>query len=95
MTAVTFVSFLIGGTIGCYVLLRFLMYVVRKVRGQLNGATEIALSGFLVLVIATVGGGYGMQDELPEPQFIRAFSSYFGPAMLTTVIELVRLHRRS
>ena len=95
MSAVTFVSFLIGGTIGCYVLLRFLMYGVRKVRGQQNGATEIALAGFLVLVIATVGGGYGMQDELPEPQFLRAISSYFGPAMLATVIELVRFHRRS
>lgn len=67
------------------------MYGIMKVRQQANGTTEIALAGVLVLVIATVGGGYGMQDGLPEPQFIRAFYTYFGPSMLVTVKELVRL----
>ena len=67
---------------------------VRKVRRQQNGDPEIALAGLLVLVTATVVGGYGKQDDLPDPQFIQAFSTYFGPAMLVTVIELVRLDRR-
>ena len=44
----------------------------------------------LVLVIAAIDGGYGMQNELPQPHFIRAFYSYFGPSILVTVIELVR-----
>ncbi len=35
-----------------------------------------------------------MQDYHPEPQFIQAFNSYFGPSMLVTVIELIRLDRR-
>ena len=87
-------AFLLGALLGSYLILRLLMYGIMKVRRQPNGATEIALAGVLVLVIATVGGGYGMQDELPEPQFIRDFYSYFGPSMLVTVIELVRVDRR-
>ena len=87
-------AFLLGAVLGSYLILRFLMYGIRKVRRQPNGATEIALTGLLVLVIATIGGGYGMQDDLPESQFTRAFYSYFGPAMLVTVIELVRLDRQ-
>ena len=87
-------AFLLGAVLGSYLILRLLMYGIRKMRRQPNGGTEIALAGLLVLVIATVGGGYGMQDDLPEPQFIRAFYSYFGPAMLVTVIELVRLDRQ-
>ncbi|MXX88288.1 MAG: hypothetical protein F4213_16515 [Boseongicola sp. SB0677_bin_26] len=89
-----FLAVLVGSLLGSYLILRFLMYGIMKVRRQANGATEIAFAGFLVLVIATIGGGYGMQDELPEPQFIAAFYSYFGPSMLVTVIELVRLDRR-
>lgn len=94
MNAVAFASSMIGGIIGCYIILRLLMYGVRKLRRQPNGAPEIALAGLLVLVIATVVGGYGKQDDLPGPQFIQAFSTYFGPAMLVAVIELVRLDRR-
>ena len=84
----------LGAVLGSYLILRLLMYCVRKVRRQPNGATEIALTGLLVLVISTVGGGYGMQDDLPEPQFFRAFYSYFGPSMLAIVIELVKLDRQ-
>ena len=87
--------FMIGAIVGSYILLRLLMYATRKVRGRPNGAAEIALAGLTALVIMTVGGGYGMKDELPDPVFLRAFSTYFGPAMLVTAIELVRLHRRS
>ena len=87
--------FMIGGIVASYILLRLLMYATRKVRGRPIGAAEIALAGLIVLVIITVGGGYGMKDGLPDPVFLRAFLTYFGPAMLATVIELVRFHRRS
>ena len=87
-------AFMLGTLLGSYLILRLLIYAIKKVRRQSNGAIEIALAGVLVLVIATVGGGYGMQDELPEPQFIRAFYTYFGPSMFVTVIELVRLDRQ-
>ena len=53
-------AFLLGALLGSYLILHLLMYGIRKVRRQPNGATEIALAGVLVLVIATVGGGYGM-----------------------------------
>ena len=88
------IASLLGAMVGAYLILRLLMYGIRKVRRQPNGATESAIAGLLVLVIATVAGGYGMKDGLPEPQFIRAFYSYFGPAMFVTVIELERLDRQ-
>ena len=87
-------AFLLGAILGSYLILRLLMYGIRKARRQPNGAAEIALAGVITLVIATVAHGYGMQDDLPEPQFVRAFYTYFGPSMLVTVIELVRLDRQ-
>ncbi len=85
---------LLGALIGSYLILRLLMYGIRKIRGQSNGTAEIALAGLLTLVFSTVVGGYGLQDDLPEPQFLVAFYTYFGPSMLVTVIELVRLDRQ-
>lgn len=87
--------FVIGAIVGSYILLRLLMYATRKVCRRPNGAAEIAFAGLLALIIMTVGGGYGMKDGLPDPVFFRAFSAYFGPTMLATVVELVRLHRRT
>ena len=95
MGSVVLASSVIGSIVGCYILLRLLMYGVRKVRRQPNGALEIALLGLFLLAVATVVGGYGKRDDLPEPQFIQAFYTYFGPAMLVAVIELVRLDRRN
>ena len=88
------IATLLGAMVGAYLILRLLMYGIRKVRRQPNDATEIAIAGLLVLVIATVAGAYGMEDGLPEPPFIRAFYSYFGPAIFVTVIEFVRLDRQ-
>ena len=47
--------------------------------------------GVLTLAVCTVVGGFGMQDNGPEPLFYHAFFTYYGPAMTVTVIELVRL----
>ena len=82
---------LVGGLMGAYVLLRLLMFVCRKLRRVPNGALEIASMGILTLAVCTVAGGYGFQDDGPEPLFYHAFSRYYGPAMAVTVIELVRL----
>ena len=90
-----FVGGMIGGVIGSYLILRLLMYGCRKLRRVPNDATTIAGSGLMALLVITVIAGYGLQDGGPEPQFLVAFSTYFGPAMLATVIELVRLARRS
>jgi len=92
MTA--FVAFLAGALLGQYVLLRILMYGCRRVRKRPNESAQIATLGILTLGITTVLGGYGMQDGGPSPQFLAAFSSYFGPAMAATVIELLRLDAR-
>ncbi len=94
MNWVTRMAFLIGALLGSWLLLRLLMYGFKKVRGHPNNATEIAFAGVLVLLLTTIGGGYGIQDGLSDPQFIRAFHSYFGPSMLVTVIELIRLDRQ-
>ena len=69
------------------------MYGTMKVRRKPQSAIEVALAGIVTLAIVTVAGGYGMQDARAEPQFLRAFITYFGPAMLVTVIELLRLDR--
>ena len=82
---------LVGALIGTYLLLRLLMFVCRKLRRRPNGALEIASMGVLTLAVCTVVGGFGMQDDGPEPLFYHAFFTYYGPAMTVTVIELVRL----
>ena len=82
---------LVGGLMGTYVLLRLLMLVCRKLRRVPNGAPEIAGMGILTWAFCTVVGGYGMKDGGPEPLFYQAFFKYYGPAMVVTVIELVRL----
>ena len=89
------VASMLGAVIGSYILLRLLMFITRKVRRRPNDAPEIAVAGLLALALMTVGGGYGMKDGLPDPVFLRAFYTYFGPAMLATVIELVRFRMRS
>ena len=82
---------LVGGLMGAYVLIRLLMLVCRKLRRVPNGAPEIAGMGILTWAFCTVVGGFGMQDDGPEPLFYQAFFKYYGPAMAVTVIELVRL----
>ena len=82
---------LVGGLLGTYLLLRLLMLVYRKLRRVPNGAPEIAGMGILTWAFCTVVGGYGMQDDGPEPLFYQAFFKFYGPAMAVTVIELVRL----
>ena len=82
---------LVGGLMGTYVLLRLLMLVCRNLRRRSNGAPEIAGMGILTWAFFTVVGGYGMKDGGPEPLFYQAFFKYYGPAMVVTVIELVRL----
>ena len=47
--------------------------------------------GILTWACCTAVGGFGMQDDGPEPLFYQAFFKYYGPAMAVTVIELVRL----
>ena len=59
-----------------------------KLRRVPNGAPEM---GILTWACCTAVGGFGMQDDGPEPLFYQAFFKYYGPAMAVTVIELVRL----
>ena len=66
--------------IGTYLLLRLLMFVCRKLRRRPNGALEIASMGVLTLAVCTVVGGFGMQDDGPEPLFYR---NYPGTPLLT------------
>ena len=84
-------AFLVGGLLGTYLILRLLMLVYRKLRRVPNDAPEIAGMGILTWAFCTVVGGYGMQDDGPEPLFYQAFFTYYGPAMTVTVVELVRL----
>ena len=39
-------AFLLGAVLSSYLILRLLMYGIRKVRQQQNGTTEIAIAGF-------------------------------------------------
>ena len=82
-----------GALAASYLLLRLLMYGHRKLRQKPNEAVNIAAMGLLALGVATIVGGYGLQDYAPEPLFLNAFATYFGPVMAVTVIELVRFHR--
>ena len=67
---------LVGSLLGTYLLLRLLMFVCRKLRRAPNGALEIAGMGILTWAFCTVVGGYGMQDDGPEPLFYHAFFRY-------------------
>ncbi len=88
-------GFTLGGVLGAYLLLRFLMFGYRKLNQEANDSLEIVWLSILTLAVVTVVGGYGMKNGAPEPVFDQALATYFGPVMAATVIELVRLHRRT
>ena len=84
----------LGALIGSYFLLRILMFISHKLWRPPYRSADIAALGLGSLAIATILGGYGMQDNNSEPVFLLAFFQYFGPTMAATVIEMVRSDRR-
>ena len=83
-------AFFIGALVSSYLVLRGGLYFFRKFRKQPNGSPQIAMMGVIALGIATIIGGFGFQDEAPEPLFVTAFSLYFGPVIIVTIFEIVR-----
>ena len=78
---------LIGGCTVSYVLLRLVMLAFRSRKFE---TPSILISGLIVLVVATVVGGYGLRDGGPSPLFLVAFASYLPAVLLALVIELAR-----
>lgn len=81
-----------GGFVAVAVLTAIILHVIlRKYRNTLLG---VFLAGAIALTIMTLLGGYGFQDEAPNPLFLEAFMTYFVPLLAVMVIELSLLTKR-
>ena len=78
----------IMGSILTALILRLLLC---KYRDTLPG---VYLAVTIALTISTVVGGYGFQDEAPDPVFLETFMKYVLPLMAVLVVELSLLTRR-
>ncbi|MXZ50843.1 MAG: hypothetical protein F4073_09710 [Rhodobacteraceae bacterium] len=90
---VSAIAELTGATIVSYLMLRVISYGIEKICRRENGNSEIAFAGFLALILGIIIAGYALRDGHPDPQFVLALYMFFGPAMLATVIELLRTQK--
>ena len=88
-------SFLVGQFIGSllisYVLFKLLMLAFGKAK---NKPINMCIGAGIVLMLATIIGGFGLQDNSPNPLYLEAFINYSVPVLLVLFTELVRMSFR-